>query len=191
MGGKFTERIHLHGILFTNEDEKTIQKFWKYGNIKIGNGKEHYVSDKTINYIVKYVNKINQKHKEYESKILCSPGIGKKYTKRSDINKSKYKGKETNETYTLRDGRKIALPIYYRNKIYTEEEEEKLWLIKLDKQERWICGERIDISDNLDDYYKTLEFYRERNKELGYGNDEINWEKKIYENQRRNLKNFG
>ena len=155
LGGKYTERIHIHGIIFTDEDEKTIQKYWKYGNIKVGNGKEHYVSDKTINYIVKYVNKIDPKHKEYESKILCSPGIGKGYTKRSDINKNKFKGKETNETYTLRDGRKIALPTYYRNKIYTEDEKEKLWLIKLDKEERWICGERIDISSNLDDYYKT------------------------------------
>ena len=58
----------------------------------------------------------------------------------------------------------------------------------MDKQERWICGERIDISKNLDDYYKTLEYYRERNKELGYGNDEKNWELKMYENQRRNIK---
>ena len=74
---------------------------------------------------------------------------------------NKFKGEETNETYTLRDGRKIALPIYYRNKIYTEEEKEKLWLIKLDKEERWICGERIDISDNLDDYYKTRNYYRD------------------------------
>ena len=88
----------------------------------------------------------------------------------------------------MRDGREIALPIYYRNKIYTEEEKEKLWLIKLDKEERWICGERIDISENLDDYYKTLEFYRERNKELGYGDDEKNWELKMYEHQRRDLK---
>ena len=89
---------------------------------------------------------------------MCSPAIGKGYTDRSDIDKNKFKGEETNETYTLRDGRKIALPIYYRNKIYTEEEKEKLWLIKLDKGERWICGERIDISKNLDDYYKTLEY---------------------------------
>ena len=31
LGRKFTERIHLHGILFTNEDDKTIEKLWKYG----------------------------------------------------------------------------------------------------------------------------------------------------------------
>ena len=61
-------------------------------------------------------------------------------------------------------------------------------MIKLDKEERWICGERIDVSKNLDDYYKTLDYYRERNNELGYGNDEKNWELKMYENQRRNLK---
>ena len=70
----------------------------------------------------------------------------------------------------------------------TIELKEDTKVIKLDKEERWICGERINISNNLDDYYKTLEYYRERNKELGYGNDEKNWEQKMYENQRRILK---
>ena len=42
LGGKYTERIHLHGIIFTDENEETIGKIWKYGNIKLGNGKDHY-----------------------------------------------------------------------------------------------------------------------------------------------------
>ena len=46
-------------------------------------------------------------------------------------------------------GHKQALPIYWRNKIYSEEEREKLWLQKLDKKERYVNGQKIDISGNL------------------------------------------
>ena len=31
LGHNGTERIHLHGILFTNEKTETIQEIWKYG----------------------------------------------------------------------------------------------------------------------------------------------------------------
>ena len=33
------------------------------------------------------------------------------------------------------------------NKIYTDKERELLWLQMLDKKERYVCGERIDISN--------------------------------------------
>ena len=47
---------------------------------------------------------------------------------------------ETKETYKNKTGHETALPIYYRNKIYNEEEREKLWIQKLDKEERWVGG---------------------------------------------------
>jgi hypothetical protein len=198
IGGNNTERIHIHGIIWTNELEE-ISKIWKYGIITIGErkyykGKEMnknsigYVNEKTINYIVKYVNKIDQKHKEYNSKILCSHGIGNNYTNRIDSKTNKYKDINTDETYKTRQGIKLAMPIYYRNKIYNEEEREKLWLQKLDKNVRWVCGEKVDISKGEEEYYKILEYYRVKNKRLGYGNNEKNWELKRYENERRNLK---
>jgi len=179
----------MHGILWTNEDAKTITEIWKYGYTWVGDkNNDGYVNEKTINYVVKYISKTDQKHKEYNSKILTSPGIGNNYINRIDAEKNKYKGKETKETYTTRQGIQLALPIYYRNKIYTEEEREKLWLKKLDEETRYICGEKIDISKNEEDYYKTLEIYRAKNKRLGYGSDEKNWKLKKYENDRRNLK---
>jgi hypothetical protein len=189
LGGNGTENIHMHGILWTNEDAKTITEIWKYGYTWVGDkNNDGYVNEKTINYVVKYISKTDQKHKEYNSKILTSPGIGNNYINRIDAEKNKYKGEETKETYTTRQGIQLALPIYYRNKIYTEEEREKLWLKKLDEETRYICGEKIDISKNEDDYYKTLETYRAKNKRLGYGSDEKNWKLKKYENDRRNLK---
>ena len=183
IGGKNTERIHLHGIVWTDEIDD-IGKIWKYGKIYIGK----YVSEKTVNYIVKYVNKVDKKHKTYNSKIFTSKGIGSGYVKRRDIERNKYNESKTIETYKTRTGVELALPIYYRNKIYNEEEKEKLWLEKLDKEERYVCGVKVDISENDDEYYKVLAEKREMSKRLGYGDDQKNWEVRRYENQRRNLK---
>lgn len=188
LGGNGTENIHLHGILWTKENEKTIKEIWKYGFIWVGDKNNGgYVNEKTINYIVKYVNKIDTKHKEYNSKILTSAGIGKNYINRIDAEKNKFKGPETKETYTTKQGLNIALPIYYRNKIYTEEEKEKLWLQKLDEEIRWVNGEKVDISKGEEEYYELLKWHRAKNKRLGYGNDSKNWEQKRYENSKRNL----
>jgi len=155
LGHNGTENIHMHGIIWSKNKEEIINT-WKYGHVFIGT----YVSEQTINYIVKYVNKIDQQHTEYNSKILCSPGIGKNYINRIDSNKNKYKENKTDESYQTRTGLKLALPIYYRNKIYTEEQKEKLWIEKLDKETRYICGEKINITENEEIYYKTLEYYR-------------------------------
>lgn len=183
IGGNGTENIHLHGIIWT-EEKKAIESTWKYGYVFVGNE----VSNKTVNYITKYVTKTDIKHKEFKGKILTSSGIGQGYIERPDAKLNKYKDEgETRETYTTRQGEKIALPIYYRNKIYTEKEKEALWLQKLDKQERYVLGKKIDVSGGDEKYYKALDVARAKNKRLGYGDDEINWEQKKYERERRNM----
>lgn len=189
LGHNGTENVHMHGIVWTDESLEEVEKQWKYGFIWKGKdeGRENYVNEKTVNYLTKYVNKQDNDHKEYESKVLTSPGIGLEYISRYDSKANRYVDGETNETYQTRTGHKIAMPIYWRNKIYSEEEREKLWIEKLDKNERWICGERIDVSENEDDYYKTLEHYRRKNKRLGYGDDAVNWIRKQYENAKRML----
>ena len=183
LGSTNTERVHIHGIIWTQYKED-IEPIWKYGKIWIG----QYVNEKTINYIVKYINKIDKHHKEYTSKMFVSQGIGKNYLERTDKERNAYKKEGTLETYKTRSGTELALPIYYRNKIYTEEEREKLWIEKLDKEERYICGVKVDISEGEDEYYKLLKEMRMKNRRLGYGDDSINWERKHYEQARRNLK---
>jgi hypothetical protein len=183
IGGKNTERVHMHGIVWCQEKED-IEKIWQYGKVYIGD----YVNEKTINYIVKYINKVDENHKEYNSKIFTSQGIGANYLKRLDSKRNEYKGDKTDERYTTRNGIKLGLPIYYRNKLYNEEEREILWIKKLDKEERWVLGEKIDISNGDEDYRNMLEIARIKNKRLGYGDDEDNWDLKKYEQERRNLK---
>lgn len=196
LGQTSTERIHLHGIIWTDEIED-ISKIWQYGFITIGQQRwnngiklsdgESYVNEKTINYITKYVTKRDEKHKEYESKILTSPGIGRDYIDSGRAKRNIYNEENTKEEYRTRQGIKLNLPIYYRNHIYTDEEKEKLWIEKLNKEERWVDGRPSDISKNEEHYYKLLEEARRKNKELGYGDNKINWERKKYENERRNI----
>nr|QJB21307.1 MAG: replication initiator protein [Microvirus sp.] len=183
LGHNGTERIHIHGIIFTNNIE-AIKDIWKYGHIWVGD----YVNEKTINYIVKYCNKLDTDHKGYIPKIMTSAGIGKGYLKRIDSKINTYKGKNTIEYYKTSDGSKLNLPIYYRNKIYTEEERQNLWLYKLDKQTRYVCGEKVSVKDTETDYEKTLEYYRKLNKRLGYGDDSKEWEKSTYVENREKLR---
>lgn len=186
LGTTKTERIHLHGLIWSKEKEK-IEKHWKYGIVGFG----RYVNERTINYIVKYVNKGDKVHREYQSKVLCSKGIGKGYTKSLNSRNNKYVKGKTDETFRARNGIKMALPIYYRNKLYSDEEREKLWLEKLDKYERWVNGIKVDVSTNegIKEYWKLLEQERKKNKRLGYGDDKKNWERKEYEEKRRLLLN--
>ena len=189
LGHTGTENIHLHGIVWTDETFETIAKRWDYGYIWPNTKKaikKNYVNAKTVNYSIKYILKQDADHKEYRAKILTSPGIGSNYTETYNAKTNEYKpdGK-TIETYRTKSGHQISMPIYWRNKIYSEEERELLWIQKLDKQERWIQGERISIKNGMDEYYKTLEWYRKRNIELGYGTNENNWRRKEYEEANR------
>lgn len=193
LGHNGTENIHLHGIIWTDVNLEIVQKHWGYGYMWKGNMKkgklENYVNERTVNYIIKYITKIDNDHKLYKSCILTSAGIGSHYTKNlfGDSKRNTYNGTDTKEYYRTRSGHKIALPIYYRNKIYTDEEREKLWINKLDKNERWICGERVDIAKNDIEYYKLLEWYRRLNAKMGYGTGYEGWEREQYERERRIL----
>lgn len=187
LGHNNTERLHLHGIIFTNENKRNIEQTWQYGWIHIG----EYVNLKTINYIIKYTTKIDEKHKEYRPIILCSPGIGAGYENRKDSKTNKFNGNETIEEYRLPNGNKTSLPIYYRNKLYSEDEREKLWINKLDKQERWIRGQKIDVSSKkgIIEFENTQKYQRTINERLGYGKREKTekWHKIIVNLSQNNL----
>ena len=181
LGQKNTENVHIHGLIWTDKPEKIKEK-WTYGFTWVGD----YVNERTINYISKYVTKLDGKHKHYTPKILTSAGIGRGYEKTPSARVNRFKGKETRETYTTRQGIKLALPIYYRNKIYSEEEREKLWIQRLDKNERWVCGEKIK-ADDFEKYIKIVRYHRKRSERLGYGSNKIEWQQEEYEKARRKL----
>jgi len=193
LGHNGTENIHLHGIIWTDEPLEEVERIWSYGHVWKGKMVKdrivNYVNAKTVNYIIKYVTKVDEIHKTYKGVILCSSGIGKNYTNKHDFNKNKYIEGKTNETYKTSTGHKISIPIYWRNKLYTEEEREKLWLEKLNKEERWVMGEKVKVNteQGQKEYENLVNYYRRKNIELGYNDDTKDEERIIYERERRNI----
>lgn len=190
LGHQGTENIHIHGIVWTDVSNEEIRDCWKWGYSWIGKKNEKgiersYVNERTVNYIIKYVKKVDFDHKFFRPKILSSGGIGKGYMDRTDWQANKYVKGKTDEAYQTASGHKLALPVYWRNKIYTEDERENLWIEKLDKQERYVLGEKIDVSKSHEEYYKALRWARTKNKRLGYMGEKIDWSIKEYEEKRR------
>lgn len=191
LGHKGTENIHMHGIVWTTKSMDEIEERWQYGHIwkyKIENHqKVNYVSARTVNYMTKYVTKRDYEHKHYKPIILTSPGIGRDYTKSMDFIKNKFKGEQTNEAYKTSTGHKMPLPIYWRNKIYNEEEREILWIQKLNQQMRYVLGQEISIKEGEQTYINIRNAARELNNRLGYGSGSINIDELEQEEIRRNM----
>ena len=145
-------------------NKEEIEKIWKYGAVWFGT----YVNEKTVNYIIKYCTKMDLDHKGYSPKILCSKGIGSGYLNSYNADLNKFNGDKTKEFYRLSNGNKMALPIYYRNKLYNDNEREILWINLLDKNIRYIGGVEVN-ADNEELIFNILDSKRRLNNQLGYG----------------------
>lgn len=182
MGHQGTERIHMHGILFDYQNvlnTEEITKLWNYGFVYNG----EYVNSKTINYILKYVTKLDTDHKGYQPQIFASKGLGKKYTETRAFQMRKYNGKETLQYYVTNKGIKYNMPIYYRNKLYNDEEREKLFIQNLDKHQRYVNGilcKNIDTPEGEKHLNNVLKEAQEENNKQGFGNLSKEWKKKEY-----------
>lgn len=116
-------RPHYH-IIFFNANRMAIEKTWKIDNVDIGTIYIGDVSDASIGYTLKYMTKeskipMHQNDDRKKEFSLMSKGLGANYlTKKmikwhkADLEKRMY--------VPLKDGKKIAMPRYYKDKIYTE-----------------------------------------------------------------------
>jgi len=185
LGHQGTENIHLHGIVWA-DDMNSVEKHWGcfiWKGYEIRGKLQNYVNEKTINYIVGYVSKIDPKHKHYKSIVLCSPGIGKNYIDSVNCKNNKYNGLKTDQSYTTRTGNKLNLPAYWRNKIYSDEERERMWIDSLDSGKVYIMGETTKAGEEEE---KLRKYYQKINARLGYrgytnNKDELEHENKIRE----------
>lgn len=164
IGQNNTERLHLHGIIWGNEN--IIKKAWEIEGICYPGYK---VDEQTINYCVKYILKNDEKH-NYVSKIYTSPGIGKGYKETGEFGQHTFKGKETKDYYRLNTGFKMRNPIYYRNMLYTEEEREKLWIHKIEQKKRYVLGTEFNIAldSELRAWSRAIKTGQEQSERNGY-----------------------
>lgn len=173
--GEKKDRLHLHGVTFGQETANLVRKHWKYGNVFIGT----FCNERSINYITKYMLKTDIKHRDYTQIVLASKGIGAGWVERAKNSWRKKNYKEiTVPTYTFRNGSRSAIPKYYKDKLYTEEEREAMWINNLNQGYIWVGGEKVQI-DNEKEYYGLLEFYRKKGKETMNDKPEY-WDEQKY-----------
>ena len=105
------------------------------------------------------------------------------------IIENKFNGNNTKEYYKLKNGHKVGLPVYWRNKIYTESQREKLWIKKLDENVRWIDGIKIDVSTTagLRRENEIREIAQRDNDNLGFGKLE-KWKEVEYKKEKERMK---
>lgn len=182
--GEKRDRIHLHGIFYGQKSAELIRKHWKYGFVFIGG----YCNSRSINYMTKYMLKVDIKHPEFKQIVLASSGIGAGYMDRLDYLWQKQNYKNINvATYTFRNGTKMAMPKYYKDKIFSEKEKETMWVNNLNRGVLWIYGEKVKADD-----WKTIDNLRNYWQKYGreiMGDNPIAWnamkERRKEEKQRR------
>lgn len=155
-GHRNTRRIHIHGLFFDTigigkyKLERLLKRNWIDGYSYNG----YSTSEKCINYISKYMTKRDEANPEFVGKVLASPGLGMGYTERNKRYHT-YKGKDTNEKYVNYNGTTETLPRYYKEKLWTEEERQNLWIIKETNGIKWIGKQKFDTrSEEGERWYK-------------------------------------
>lgn len=196
LGHENTERIHLHGILFSDEtlEFTNLQpvgrtfnanwKYWKYGIVNVGT----YVGEKTIEYVSKYMTKLDKDHKGFEGKVHCSPGLGKAFTETLYFKSYKYIPGKSRNDYIASNGAKMALPKYWKNKAYNEDEREIIWSEAMDKGDTYINGTRYGKETNPETIEQIRKKAQEDNIKLGFGDRTAKWRTKAYNVTEKMLK---
>jgi hypothetical protein len=137
--GSKTFRPHYHIILF-GANINFISPAWDLGHVHYGQ-----VTEASTGYTLKYINKekkipmhINDDRQREFS--LMSKGLGKNYMSKKMV--KWHKNDLENRFYcNLEDGKKIAMPRYYKDKIYTEMERKRVAFFTRQKMEKQIIEE--------------------------------------------------
>ena len=185
LGHKGTENLHFHGLIWLNPKSKIgtteykkemyqlsqdIRTIWKYGFVWLSTENNGWVNWMTITYITKYILKADPKHPNYKGKVFCSNGIGKAFINSPQFKQLKFASENTKEYYRTETGHKLALPLYYRNHLYNDEEKEKLWIQKLEKGIVYVDGNPINLNrpNGPEVYEKALLSAQNKSNSMGF-----------------------
>lgn len=128
-GARF-HRPHYHAIMFNlpkpmSERSELIEVIWSKGRTQIDP-----VNDGSIKYVVGYVHKpfvpleghedIDDREPHFQ---LMSKGLGKNFLTDAQV---KYQKSKLNPYLVVQDGQKMAMPRYYKDKIFSDKEKEIL-----------------------------------------------------------------
>lgn len=153
-----TRRIHVHGLFYAENRHTRQSLAWLLKNNWIAgycyNGK--YVNERTVNYISKYLTKLDEDNRDFVGKVLCSKGLGASYVERNK-KRFEWKGEETKTYYHAKNGANIAMPRYYKIKAFTEDQRELLWIYRENSGEKYVNGFKVIVKTEEDlKYYLKL-----------------------------------
>lgn len=123
-GGQ-TNRPHYHIILFNVKSLASITKAWQYGSFHMGE-----VNVKSVGYTLKYLDKekripMHRNDDRIPEFSLMSKGLGSNYLTPQMV--QYHKADLVNRVCcTLEDQKKIAMPRYYKDKIYSESQRSQI-----------------------------------------------------------------
>lgn len=119
---KMLGRPHYHAIIFNVTSAERFVSTWKYGNVDIG----HKVDSEAVGYIADYIYKevkipaFDRDDREKEFKLISNK-IGDNYMTPEMIKYHRNHYFETRAQNPMTQ-KKMALPRYFQNKIFTEKE---------------------------------------------------------------------
>lgn len=129
-GGK-TMRPHYHAIMF-NAEMELIQPAWQLGSVHYGQ-----VTEASVGYTLKYISKgrvipLHKNDDRQKEFSLMSKGLGMNYITMAMMRW--HMADLENRMYcTLNDGKKVAMPRYYKNKLYYQEERDRIRFVNQPK----------------------------------------------------------
>lgn len=115
--GAETQRPHYHGLIWTNAPDKVLQDEWYFGRVHFG-----IMTMQSAMYTLKYIiqPKVRQSESEVREKTRAqfSKGLGLSYLSQSvyDYHTLNY---DKPQMFSRINGSKVALPRYYKLKIFT------------------------------------------------------------------------
>ena len=149
--GGTSNRPHYHIILF-NAEVKNIEAAWQRGNTHYGE-----VSGASIGYTLKYMSKVSRipMHKNDDRQpefSLMSKGLGQNYL--TENMQGWHKADLLNRVHmVLPDGKKVAMPRYYKDKLYTENERARIaFILGAEQKQRDLKQEQ----ENFDKYGEAV-----------------------------------
>ncbi len=155
--GDTGERPHYHIILF-NANPKIVENAWKLNDITLGNVHFGDVGDASVGYTLKYISKEKKipqfngddRQKEF---ALMSKGLGAGYLTENMV-KWHTKGNLENKVYLpLKDGKKAAMPRYYKDKLYDKGQKFRIGVFMRAESQKQV--------DELQEKYGDLYYYKQ------------------------------
>lgn len=149
--GTKTNRPHYHAIVFNCPSPDAYADAWSIDGVQLGGVDVGSVSTDSIAYCLKYIDKDSFRAKRYRHNRddrekefpLMSQGLGKSYVENKSI-VSYHKRDLSRNFVTNKAGYKVAMPRYYRQKIYSPDELEA---------QRDIINVAIEQIAKKDDYF--------------------------------------